>query len=241
MHDSVTIMDITFRNTTQQAFVNDYVEPRLLAEQPYYIVTANPEIVMKTRSDSRYKQSVQQADVIVPDGAGILLAAKIMKQPLEERVAGFDVMLDLLAFADQHGLSCYFLGAEEAVNERAVAEVKRRFPNVAIAGRQHGFFQLDDPEVAENAAAAQADLIFVALGLPRQELWIAEHRDKFTKGVFMGVGGSFDVLAGTAKRAPDIWIKLNLEWLYRLLKQPLRFKRILKVFEFLLRVVFRKT
>ncbi|MFD1363679.1 WecB/TagA/CpsF family glycosyltransferase [Lentibacillus salinarum] len=241
MSHYVTIMDIDFLNTTKETFLRAFIQPRLMNEQPCFIVTANPEIVMQTREDPAYKKSVKQADYVVPDGAGILLAAKSMKQPLQERIAGYDVMIDLLRYADKHGLSCYFLGAEETVNKKAVAEVNRNFPNVRVAGRHHGFFDVDDPEVSDAIARSGADLVFVALGLPRQELWIAEHKEMFSKGVFMGVGGSFDVLAGTAKRAPDIWINLNLEWLYRLLKQPFRWKRILKVFEFIIRIVFKRS
>lgn len=241
MNDTITIMDIDFVNTTQKELLQTHISPRLKAEEKCFIVTANPEIVMQTREDPKYKQSVQSADYVTPDGVGILMAAKLMKLPLEERIAGYDLMLDLLQYANEHQLSCYFLGAKDEVNDKAVAEVKKQFPNVKIAGRHHGYFDINDEQIVSEIEQSEADLVFVALGLPRQELWISEHIDKFSKGVFMGIGGSLDGLAGTFKRAPDIWIKLNLEWLYRLLKQPSRFKRIVKVFEFIIRIVFRKS
>ncbi|WP_188634444.1 WecB/TagA/CpsF family glycosyltransferase, partial [Lentibacillus kapialis] len=175
------------------------------------------------------------------DGVGILMAAKSMNLPLQERIAGYDLMLDLLTYANDHQLSCYFLGAKEAVNAQAVAEVAKRFPDLLIAGRHHGYFDIDDDNIAEEIERSGADLVFVALGLPRQELWIANHINQFSKGMFMGVGGSFDGLAGTVQRAPQMWINLNLEWLYRLIKQPSRFKRILKVFEFIIRIKLRKS
>ncbi|MBY7144638.1 WecB/TagA/CpsF family glycosyltransferase [Virgibacillus sp. NKC19-3] len=240
MHDSTEIMGIKILKTTKDEFLRKDLLPRLQQQDKSHVVTANPEIVMKTREDLEYKQIVQSADYVVPDGAGILLAAKYMKQPLPERIAGYDLMMELLELAEAEGLSCYFLGAKEDVNEKTVSEAKKKFPGLSIAGRHHGFFDIDDPEIVAQVVQTDPDLIFVALGLPRQEQWIAKHKDKFRKGLFMGIGGSFDILAGEVKRAPEIWIKLNLEWLYRLLKQPFRWKRMLKVFEFMFRVVLRR-
>lgn len=233
-------MDIDFLNITQRDFLKLHIEPHLHQQEKCFIVTANPEIVMRTREDASYKQIVQSADYIVPDGVGILLAAKYMKQPLQERIAGFDVMMDLLAFAHQEKMSCYFLGAEEAVNAKAVQEVERRFPDLKIAGHHHGFFDMNDKQLADHIKQSNPDILFAALGFPRQEEWITTHMDDFSKGVFIGVGGSFDVLAGEVKRAPAGWIKLNLEWLYRLLQQPFRFKRVFKIFEFMMKVVLKK-
>lgn len=237
---SVLIMDINFLNATRADFLNEHLFPRLNRQEKTFVVTANPEIVMKAREDASYKQIIQSADYIVPDGAGILMAAKYMKQPLKERITGIELILDLLAYAQQQGLSCYFLGAKETVNEKAVSEMKNKFPDLRIAGHHHGFFDLDDPAIVAAVVKSNADIVLVALGLPRQEKWITKHMDHFNKGLFIGVGGSFDVLAGEVKRAPEFWIKLNLEWLYRLLKQPYRFKRILKVFAFMIRIFLRK-
>lgn len=235
----VSIMDIDFLNITKRNFLEEHLYLHLQQQQKCFVVTANPEIVMKAREDVLYKEMIQSADYIVPDGAGVLLAAQIMKQPLEERIAGFDLMLDLLRFADEQELSCYFLGAEPDVNDQAVLEVKQRFPHVKIAGHQHGFFK-DEDEVTKAVKESNPDIILVALGFPRQEEWITKHMVDFDKGVFMGVGGSFDVLSGKVKRAPDRWIKYNLEWLYRILQQPFRVKRILKVFEFIMRVFLKR-
>ncbi|MFD1037161.1 WecB/TagA/CpsF family glycosyltransferase [Virgibacillus byunsanensis] len=238
--NTVTIMDITFLNVTKKDFLYDELFPRLNRQQKSFVVTANPEIVMKAREDHGYKQAVQSADYIVPDGAGILLAAKYKKEPLQERIPGYELMLDLLKHANDEGLRCYFLGAKDNVINKTIVEVEQQYPNITIAGSHHGFFDIHDSSIAENIKAQNPDIVFVALGLPRQEEWIAKHSNKFPKGLFMGVGGSFDVIAGEVQRAPEKWIKLNLEWLYRLLKQPLRFKRILKVFEFMLRIIVKK-
>jgi N-acetylglucosaminyldiphosphoundecaprenol N-acetyl-beta-D-mannosaminyltransferase len=238
--DFVKIMDIPFLNKTKKDALNHYIFPRLNKQQKCFIVTGNPEIVMKTREDPTYKQIVLSADYVIPDGAGILLAAKHINEPIPERVSGLDVMMDLLSFAEVQGLRCFFLGAKDYVNEKAVLEAERKYPNLKIAGHHHGYFELEDPAIVKKVKDSNPDIIFVALGLPRQEEWISKHIDEFSKGLFMGVGGSFDVLAGNVKRAPDWIIKLNLEWLYRLIKQPYRFKRIIKVFEFIFRFYLKK-
>ena len=236
----VNIMDIHFLNTTKSNFLRKYLMPHLVNEEKCFVVTANPEIVMKTREDHSYKSAVKSAHYIIPDGIGILLAAKYKKTPLQERIPGIELMVDLLEYANTKGLRCYFLGAQQSVNEKVIQEIKTKFPHVIIAGHHHGFFELDDEEIVEHVVQSAPDIVFVALGLPRQEKWIAQHINRFTKGLFIGVGGSFDVIAGEVERAPDIWIKLNLEWLYRIIKQPSRVLRIFKVFEFIGRVILRR-
>lgn len=236
----VTIMDIDFFNKTKDDLLGEHLYPALNEQRKQFVVTANPEIVMKTRENEPYKKIVQSADFVVPDGAGILLAAKHLKQPLPERIAGFDLMISLLSFANEQHLSVYLLGAKEDVNLKAVAEIKKRFPNVIIAGHHDGFFDIGDQRIVENMVQSSPDLVLIALGLPKQEEWISRYMPYFLKGLFMGVGGSFDVLAGNVKRAPKKWIDLNIEWLYRILQQPFRVKRILKVFEFMFRIVFKR-
>lgn len=226
-------MDIPFVNSTQSEFINQEIIPCLDEYKKCFIVTANPEIVMETRRNKEYKKIVQSADHVVPDGIGILLAAKRIKQPLKERIAGFDLMRDLLTIANERGAKCFFLGASEEVNELVVKKVSKQYPNIEIVGRHHGYFKMDDESIVNIVKEKEPDFVFVALGYPKQEKWIYENLSQFNKGVFMGVGGSFDVLAGKVKRAPEIWIKLNLEWLYRILKQPFRLKRIFPVFKFI--------
>jgi N-acetylglucosaminyldiphosphoundecaprenol N-acetyl-beta-D-mannosaminyltransferase len=174
---------------------------------------------------------------VIPDGSGIILASKILKRPLAERIAGFDFMGDMLRIAAERSLSVYLLGAEDAVVKTAAANIRKQYPNIRIAGFHHGYFDLRDEEVARRVVAANPDFIFVALGFPKQEIWIHRYLPMFEKGVFMGVGGSFDVLAGKAKRAPEFWRRLNLEWLYRLIQQPSRWRRMLALPEFVLAVL----
>lgn len=237
---TVQVMGTDFVNETKEDFLENFVFPNLINEKKCFIVTANPEIVMRAREDSNYQQILQSADYVVPDGAGILMAAKYKKQPIKERIAGTDLMMDLFQFGNENKLSCYLLGATEDVIERVVKEVERQFPNVTIAGYHHGFFDLKDQAIVEAVKQSSPDLVFVATGFPRQEQWIYDNLNQFDKGVFMGLGGSFDVLAGEVKRAPESWIKLNLEWLYRLIQQPVRFKRVTKIFSFMIRVLLRR-
>lgn len=238
--ETVSIMDIDFLKVTKNELMKEMLLPALVNGERRFIVTANPEIVMKARQDASYRQAVQRADYTIADGIGIVKAADWKGEPLPERIAGYDVMRNLLQIAEEKGYSCFFLGAAEEVNERAVQEVKRLHPNLKIAGRHHGFFELKDDTVLEQVKTANPDMVFVALGLPRQENWIAKHLDQFEKGLFMGVGGSFDVLAGEVKRAPGIWIKLNLEWAYRALRQPARILRLMTVFHFMFLARFKK-
>lgn len=214
--------------------------PKLNNREKCFVVTANPEIVMRTRESDSYKRMVESSDYIVPDGAGIILASRYFKKYIPERIPGYELMIDILAYADSQRLSCYFLGAKEQVNDAVVEKVSRSYPNLKISGHHHGYFSLDDPEIANLVKSANPDIILVALGSPRQEEWITNHIDLFEKGLFMGVGGSFDVLSGQVKRAPEKWIKLNLEWLYRLLKQPYRWRRILKTVKFMVLIILKK-
>jgi len=237
MSKVVNIMGIPFDNLTKQDLIDKLSDPEMTKG---FIVTANPEIVMATRNNDDYKKSVLSADYVIADGIGVIIASKWLKQPLQERIPGFELMMSMIDYASSARKSCYFLGASEEVNLKAVEQLKIQYPQLIVAGHHHGFFDLKDEAIVKQVREANPDFIFVALGMPRQEQWIAKNIESFSKGVFMGVGGSFDVAAGEVKRAPDIWIKLNLEWLYRLIKQPFRWKRILKVFDFIFRIIFRK-
>ncbi len=239
-NNEVNIMGISFFNRSKRSLFEDIIYPSLKRQEKRFIVTANPEIVMLARENKEYRTIIEKADYIIPDGAGIVVASKILKQPVEERIPGFEIMTEMIGHAEEQGLSCYFLGAHERVVDKFIDRIKTLHPNLLIAGHYHGFFDIADREIVDTIKKAKPDMIFVALGSPRQEQWISTYYHEFDKGFFMGVGGSFDVVAGKVKRAPEAWIKLNLEWLYRLLQQPFRWKRILKVFEFMFRIVIRR-
>lgn len=233
-YDTATLMDIDFIHTTMDQFLNRTVYPSLANEEKCFIVTANPEFIIATRDHPDFKEVVQHSDYVLADGVGIINASRLMGKPLPERISGIDVMYNMLDYASKNGCRVFFLGAEEGANEKAVENAEEKFPGLNIVGRHDGYFDRTDETISDYVLSTQPDIVLVALGMKRQEGWIRDHIDKFDKGVFMGVGGSFDVLAGKAKRAPDIWIKLQLEWLYRLIKDPKRIRRVLRVGEFML-------
>lgn len=236
MSKKVDVLGIEFDHTTKAKTVNT-LKKHLKENKKTFIVTANPEIVMHAQRDPQYKKILQSADYIMPDGIGIVMGAKLLKKPLPERIPGFDLMKDLLNIANEEHCRVFFLGAREDVLNKAIANVKHSYPGIQIAGGHHGFFNENDPEIATMVKEANPDMVFVALGFPRQERWISQNFHLFDKGIFMGVGGSFDVLSGTVKRAPELWRKLNIEWLYRLIKQPQRLKRMAFLPLFILKVL----
>lgn len=233
---TVNVLGLDFINTTNQAFLAQ-LKQDCQTKQNRFIVTANPEIVLAAKNDASYAKAVQSADYITPDGIGIIKGAKILKTPLPERITGFDTLCALLEFADQTQKRIFFLGAKPTVIKQAVKKVASTYPNANICGYHDGYFK-DEQAIVDQIKAAKPDMVFVALGFPKQELFIQNYRH-VAKALWMGVGGSFDVLAGVAKRAPQFWIDLHLEWLYRLLKQPSRFIRMLALPKYLL-LVYRE-
>lgn len=231
----VTIMGIPFLHIDQQGFVS-LLENRIQQKEKTFVITANPEIVMKANEDPTLMDYTKKATYICADGIGVVKAAKILGDSLPERVTGYDTMVKLLEIGNQKHYKIFLLGAQNETLQKAIAQINSTYPNVEIVGFQDGYFNWEQNDIAERITESKPDLIFVALGVPRQEKWISENLDKFTHGVFMGVGGSFDVIAGTVKRAPVIWQKLNLEWLYRLLSQPTRFRRMLALPRFAIQV-----
>lgn len=231
----VSILGVDFIHTTMNGMI-DKLAHHLEKEEKAFVVTANPEIVLHAYENEDYNKLLQQADYITADGIGVVKAAKWLGKSLPERVTGYDMFMKLLHIANERSYSIYLLGAKEEVIERAVAAIHEQFPNVKIAGYHHGYFDWHDKTIENEVKELKPDLMFLAIGFPRQEQWISERIASFDKGIFMGVGGSFDVIAGEVKRAPLIWQKLNLEWLYRLLKQPSRWRRMLALPKFVLTV-----
>ena len=228
-----TILDIPFINKTKDQILHENIIKAATNKEKLFIVTANPEIVVETTRDNEYKKILQDADLVVADGIGIIKAAKILGTPLKERVAGIELFTDMLRYANTEQKSCYFLGGSQKVNDKLRKVIKEKYPDLIIAGGHHGYIKLSDEEHAEEIVKRSPDFIFVALGYPKQEKWIDLYKEDFSYGVFMGVGGSFDVLSGEVERAPEKWINANLEWLYRIVKQPKRILRLSNVFIFL--------
>lgn len=236
---TVNVLGIPFLYTTQKEFVETLVQ-RAENNEKTFVVTANPEVVMKAKEDTTFHQYLNKATFITADGIGVVKGAEILGTPLPERVTGYDSMVAILKEANERQQSIYLLGASEETIELTVTNIKRDYPNVVIKGYHHGFFDWESDVITNEIKEKQPDYTFIALGVPRQEKWISSNIDHFSKGIFMGVGGSFDVIAGTVKRAPDFWVKLNLEWAYRIAKQPSRLKRSLSLPKFLVEVLKEK-
>ncbi|MDR7079598.1 N-acetylglucosaminyldiphosphoundecaprenol N-acetyl-beta-D-mannosaminyltransferase [Neobacillus niacini] len=206
---------------------------RITREQKTFLVTINPVIYMQGKKDPHYNEIVHHADYITPDGIGIVKACQLLRMPVKERITGFDLMNELLHLGNQHGWKVYLLGSDSSIVSKTSETIIDQYPDLVMAGYHHGYFSNDD-QIIDEIQESQPDLIFVAMGCPRQEKWIHDHLGKFEKGVFIGVGGSFDVMAGEDKRAPQQWIDMNIEWLYRIVKKP---RRILLIPTLILYVV----
>lgn len=190
-----------------------------------FVVTANPEIFMLGRKLPEMNEALSDEEtLIVPDGIGVIRGGKQLGYEFEERIPGVEICEELFAYADQKGRSLYLFGAEKSVLEDLAARVRREYPNAVLAGCTDGYVQ-DKEKVFREIVEMQPDIVLVALGAPKQELLIHRYYRRGEKGVFIGVGGSFDVLSGRKKRAPSFFIRHNLEWLYRIASEPKRLKR----------------
>lgn len=234
--DTVNVLGLDFIKASQTQFL-DQLKHDSQTKTRRFVVTANPEIVLAAKKDQKYAQTLKSADYITADGIGIIKGAKILGDPLPERVTGYDTLLALLSFANKHHKRVFFLGAKPAVLQQVLSKVATNYPAITIAGSCDGYFK-DEAKVAEQIEQATPDFVFVALGFPKQEFFIAKYQD-LASAIWMGVGGSFDVLSGQTKRAPKWWIDHHLEWAYRLLKEPSRFIRMLALPKYLL-LVYRK-
>ena len=190
-----------------------------------FVITANPEVMMIAQSDAEMDAVLcRESAVIVPDGIGVVKAARSLGLEVSGRVPGVELAWDLLRHAGETGKSVYLYGAKEEVLQALLERIRRELPGAVIAGAHNGYGG-DDDGVFADILDKRPDLVLVALGVPRQEKLIGRWLDRFDKGVFIGVGGSFDVLSGTKRRAPDIFLKTNTEWLYRIAREPKRFGR----------------
>lgn len=202
--------------------VADFVQ----SGKPHQIITLNPEYLYQAQSKPELMQLVYQADLVTPDGAGIVWACKIAGTPAPERVTGIDLMLNLLPEAEKNSWGIYLLGSTPGIAEEAAANLKKQYPALNIVGTQHGYFKTaEEQEIIAQIAAAKPHLLFVALGMPRQEQFIANYKNQMQVPVSIGVGGSLDVIAGRVQRVSPWLQKLQLEWLGRLMKEPHRWRR----------------
>jgi len=185
------------------------------------VFSANVDQLVRYRNDPKFRDTYKIADLIIPDGMPVVWSSKLVGASVPERVAGIDLLYGLCARAAQRGNRCFLLGAHLDVVQAAADSLKRRFPRLLICGWHHGYFQRD--ELATNAInASRADLLFVGMGSPRQEIWLKNNFPKLCCRLAMPVGGSFEVLAGRRRRAPDFLQKSGMEWAWRMLQEPRR-------------------
>lgn len=204
----------------------------------HQICTVNPEFIMTARREARVATVLQAADLCVPDGIGVIWAARRQGVKLGERVTGSDGIYRICQRAARCGWRVYLLGAAQGVAEAAAQELSRLYPGLCVVGAYSGTPQAADwPEIEQRLQAAQADILFVAYGHPRQDLWIAQHRHELPVNVALGVGGAFDFVAGITPRAPDWMQQWGIEWLYRLIQEPWRWRRMAVLPLFVLHVL----
>jgi N-acetylglucosaminyldiphosphoundecaprenol N-acetyl-beta-D-mannosaminyltransferase len=237
----IPVLGVGFDNLTMDEAVSAalaYMERRGAGGAPY-VVTPNPEIVWLCRSDKRLQAAADGAALVLPDGVGIIRGAKILGTPLRARVPGIDFASALFEKMAPAGRSVYLLGAKPGVAETASARLAAQYPGLQIMGCADGYFTDDAPVVAGINAKAP-DLLLVCLGAPKQEIWMAENAGRINARLGACLGGAFDVFAGVVPRAPERWRRLGLEWLYRLLREPRRVGRMMKLPLFLLAAIGKR-
>ncbi len=230
----INILGVGFDNVTLEQAVAEGVR-LMTSEGCGYVATPNPEIVEACRSNPEVMRAVNEASLVLPDGIGIIYGAKILGTPLRERVPGIEFAQGLMARMAQGGESLYLLGAKPGVADKAAVRLQADYPGLRIVGTHDGYFQ-DDAPVLENIRQSGADVVFVCLGAPKQEIWMHRHTAETGAKLLVGLGGCLDVFSGEAKRAPEAFQKLGLEWLHRLLKEPSRIGRMARLPLFLVHV-----
>lgn len=210
----------------------------------HMVVTPNAEIVQMCVEQPELADLIRTADLIIPDGVGVVLASKILGRPVKCKTPGCELGERICAAAGSRGFRVFFLGGKPGIAELAEEKLHEKYPDFVTVGHHDGYFKKEGEEsdaVIAEINAAEPDILFVCLGVPAQEKWIAANREKFTTvRAALGLGGSLDSYAGTVKRAPKIFIRLGLEWFYRLIKQPSRIGRMMKLPKFLFGTLWYK-
>ena len=234
-----SILGLNFDNLTMEEALEKGAA-FLAGGSPAVVVTPNAEIGYDASRDPAFAELLNRADLMLPDGAGVVLAAKLRKTPLKGKVAGIDFAAGMLPVLAEKGASLYLLGSKPGVAEQAAEKMKELSPGLVIAGTADGYFR-DEGPVVEKINASGAKALYVCLGSPKQEKFMFDHRDEQTSVRLMeGLGGSLDGFAGNVKRAPEWMIKANLEWFYRLCKQPSRLGRMMRLPKYLFKAVRSK-
>jgi N-acetylglucosaminyldiphosphoundecaprenol N-acetyl-beta-D-mannosaminyltransferase len=249
MAGTVSILGVPFSKLTLHE-TTLHLTKHIESQEPelFHLITANPEITITSQTDELLRTILHEADLITPDGIGIVMASRRKGDPIAERVTGYELLLELLEQGNKLGWSFYFLGTDEQTSCKAVEAITDLYPNVKIAGRHNGFLtKEEEPSIVAEIQSAQPDFLIVAMGAPYSDKWVYKHKQELSKvKVVFGVGGSLDVISGKVKPAPPIWKKLNLEWLHRLLFAPVakgqksRWRRQTILPKFVFQAIIRK-
>lgn len=237
MRNTTEILGVTFDVLT----MNEAVKKAMSFFEDgrkHIICTPNPEIVMEAQEDEQLMNILKAADLVVPDGIGVVWASKYSKKRIKERVAGYDLGQNLMKEMAKTNKSVYFFGGAPGVAAQAAKKMQKEYEGLRIVGVRNGYFSgKEEKEIIAEIKACKPDLLLVGLGAPKQEKWIYDNLRFTNAKVAIGVGGSFDVMAGTLKRAPKIYQKLGLEWFHRLISQPTRIKRMLRLPQFVIKIL----
>ena len=236
--DTINILGIKFNNVTLEESVSIAMD-RISNNEKTMVVTPNSEIAYMCKSDDEILKIINSANIILPDGIGVIYASKILKNPLKEKVAGIEFSENLVKTMAKEQKSLYILGAKPEIARKACEKLALKYNGLKIAGYQDGYFK-DINKVIEDINNSQADVLLVCLGAPKQEKFMYDNFEKLNVKLMCGIGGSADIFSGEAKRAPDFYVKYGLEWFYRLIKQPERIGRMMKLPLFLLVVLKEK-
>jgi N-acetylglucosaminyldiphosphoundecaprenol N-acetyl-beta-D-mannosaminyltransferase len=217
--------------------INSFVQKKT----PHHVITVDASMVVLAREDPDLKRIVRGADLVTPDGAGILWAANLFGKRINNKVSGVDIVEQLCKASSMTGLKLFFLGAAPEVASTAAVKLTEKYPGARIVGTRHGFFTVEEePEIVKEIAETKPDVLFVAFGIPKQEKFIERNKAAMGIPVLIGVGGSFDVYSGLVKRAP-VWMQnAGLEWIFRLCQNPKKINKVMTLPTFVLIAIWTK-
>ncbi len=240
MSERVEILGVKVDAVTMAQAVN-FVEKLIAAKKNSIVATANAEMLLRATKDVELKNILSAAELVVPDGAGTVWAAHHLGYEMPERVAGFDLVQELMKIAPSKGYKFFLFGSAPEIADKAKVKAEELYPGIKIVGTRNGYFNVDDePEIIAQIKNSQPDILLAALGVPKQEKWLAAHKNELNVPVSIGVGGTFDVMAGVVKRAPKWMQRAKLEWLFRAMLQPSRAGRLVALPKFVMKVVRSK-
>ena len=242
MRDIITILGVKVDNITREEA--GAITEKLIKESSKtckMVFAPNVEFIMMAQKDKEFFNLLQESSLSTPDSIGVIMGAKLQKKSFKERIPGQSYFRKIIELSNEKGYSIYLLGGEPGIPEKTKENLEKLFPNVNIVGVHHGYFdENEEKEIIREINTLQPNVLFVALGAPRQEKWIKEHKDQLKVDVAAGQGGTYDYEAGKIKRAP-LWVqKIGMEWFWRLAKEPSRIKRQLVLPVYLFKVLFAK-